>query len=336
MTGAGGKLEGRALALKIPQLQRQRVTHPLTHTPSLKHTHAQKHTAPSPHLQRVALLSSGEDKSVGVEHATGQGSALVEHLAARAVREIIKGPAAKQNYGFKIKAKPNPPLPPPLSRCSSVVATGVNAHTHNTAAHVPERVLARAGSPKLHASILATAQHTDGGLGNAGHVTVVRLLDAGSESASGGVERADGATFAADCEASSAESHAQLKQVTRQQQQCHMSAMSNVTTTQRVKHAPWATFPCQLQPPWLPARTRVTSCTHAPHNGEGNIRHKSECDAAGCSIQQKRTLMLAMASGAAKPSGTTFFLRCRGVTQERAHTHSHTHAPAAAAQRQSR
>ena len=114
VTGAGGKLEGRALALKIPQLQRQRVTHPLTHTPSLKHTHAQKHTAPSPHLQRVALLSSGEDKSVGVEHATGQGSALVEHLTARAVREIVESPAAKQNYGFKNKANPNPPpyLPP--------------------------------------------------------------------------------------------------------------------------------------------------------------------------------------------------------------------------------
>jgi hypothetical protein len=68
-----------------------------------------------------------------------------------------------------------------------------------------------------------------------------------------------------------------------------MSVMSHVTKRQRVMHAPWATFPCRLQPPWLPATTRVTACAHAPHKGEGSNRQQSECDAAGGSVQQKRT-----------------------------------------------
>ncbi len=108
-------------------------------------------------------------------------------------------------------------------------------------------------------------------------MTIVRFLDAGSEGASGVVEGANGTTFAADCESCSTDGQAQLQEQSRETQ--HDGGTGRYGKQNRKAagiSGEWHTI----------GDFSLSAATPLP------------------------ALKPARASGAARPSGATFFLRC--------------------------
>jgi hypothetical protein len=155
----------------------------------------------------------------------------------------------------------------------------MNTDAHNGATKVPERMFARSCSPNLDAAVFAAADHANRRLRDACHVTVMRLLDAGGEGARGGVERADGAALAADCETGSSDGQTHL-----------LRQKSDGESKEGVKR-----------------HNMLQKCTGGRVRAQGA---RTIGDFSLSAATPLPALKLARASGVVKPSGTTFFLRC--------------------------